>query len=96
MGREVGISPTGFVGSFNEVNILRVLPLFPVIPKPFAAEAGDGENPPVEEDSDFSLIVPRGQRPTVDRGPCRRVFGEIVVDVVVVFGKIVIVGGSNR
>lgn len=44
-------------------------------PEPLAAEAGHGEDPPVDEDAELGLVVPHRQRSGVDGVPGRLVFG---------------------
>lgn len=44
-------------------------------PEPLAAEARDGEDPPVDEDAELGLVVPVRQRPGVDRLPVGFVLG---------------------
>lgn len=44
-------------------------------PEPLTAEAGHGEDPPVNEDAELGLVVPLRQRSGVDGVPVRLVFG---------------------
>jgi hypothetical protein len=43
----------------------------PVHPKPFTAERRYRIHAPVDEHSELRLVVPRGQRPSVQAGPVR-------------------------
>ena len=53
------------VVTFLRVRILLVVRTFPIIPEPFRLKGRDTEHTPMYEDADFSLVVPRRQRPSI-------------------------------
>lgn len=75
MRRKIRVFESRRVVLLDEVENLRLRSVVPPVPQPLAvlAESGDGEDPPVDEDPDLSVVVPLGQRSGVQTGPVRLV-----------------------
>ena len=66
---EIGVREVRRIVILHEFDVGFFFGALPVPPEPFAAEAGNAEHAPVEKDAHFRFVVPRRQRPFVDRVP---------------------------
>ena len=55
---KVGIRPIGRINALDEIQNAFVAANAPIVPKPGAAPSGHREDAPMEEDTDFRLVVP--------------------------------------
>ena len=67
-GGKISIFKTRRIVFFHKIHICCVA-VMPILPKPFGAKWGHGVHPPVHENTEFRLIVPRRVWPRIQRLP---------------------------